>query len=258
MKREAKSIAAIFAMLLALCGMGFAARAQTVEGPSFINTFYYESPDRVFNIVLRLRRQSTGTEVSGAFNVFRSDRVSVFALKGLFYPDSGTLTVRAEEIGADGRSGTFDGRYDQATNTIRADLVIEQPDGTKSSIPGYTLTQYTGNTAYIVGIWQWSSATSEALLNSAPTYNGRFYILRQSLTDGIFSGAFGGTNAQDVGTIVGQVTSDGVIFKRTGTFNGLAFDQVWSGPVLNNGQVIRGNVGQNTPSPWYGLFTAHW
>jgi hypothetical protein len=269
MKRQPGWIAVILAVLIALFGMETTVRAQTADDSSFIKT-YYADPVAGFtdaSLVLRLIRQGQGPgyQVSGLF--FAPATVAspalLFGISGEFNADSGSLAADLavprglqELLKPVVVDGTLNGAYHAPSNTLDLALTVRQ-QGTVFVGPARIIAgEYTGDLPYVVGIWQWLSASSPELLASAPTYSGEFFILRQS-PEGAIVGAFGQTNLQDVGTIKGEVTPDAIHFVRAGTFNGLDFAQTWKGSVSNNGQAMRGKVAQTIPSDWSGDFSAH-
>jgi hypothetical protein len=81
------------------------------------------------------------------------------------------------------------------------------------------------------GVWRWTCCGG--------AHSGRWEITSQQ-PDGTISGQFGGTTADDVGTIEGKVRGKRVEFVRKGTVEGQAFEQRWTGVV--SGKTLRGKL----------------
>lgn len=261
MKRQPRWMAALFAILLALCGIDQTVRAQTPAESPIAGTYVWQARDVGENtVVLRLKQQGQVLGVYGTLiRLYPNPQDNVLlAITGQYDPVTGLLKAVLALPPAlrpqNPAQGVVDGIYNALTNSFSL-KIKSQNSPTTTSIDG--VAAYTGTLPYVVGIWQWFAANSPAALASAPSFSGEFYILYQQ-PDGTFSGLFSGRTPVDVGTIAGQVTPDGVFFKRTGTSNRQAFEQIWYGQATSNTETIQGGIEQNTPSPWKGEFLARW
>ncbi len=261
MKHQSRWVAALFAIFLALCGIYQTVSAQTVAESPIAGTYVWQAKDLGENtIVLRLKQQG---QVFGVYGTLirldpnPQDNV-ILAITGQYDPVTRLLkAVLALPPALRPRNpaqGVVDGTYNELTRSFSLDIK-SQSSPTTTSVKD--VAAYTGTLPYVVGIWQWFAADSPAALASAPPFSGEFYILHQQ-PDGVFLGLFSGTTPMDVGTIAGQVTPDGVFFKRTGTSNGQPFEQIWYGQATSNTETIQGGIEQNIPSPWKGEFFARW
>ncbi len=261
MKRQSRWMAVLFAIFLALCGSYQTLSAQTPAESPMAGIYVWQARDVGENtIVLRLKPQG---QVFGVYGTFirldpnPQDNV-LLAITGQYDPATrllkAVLALPPALRPKDPAQGVVDGAYNALTRSFSLEIK-SQRSSTTTSIN--EVAAYTGTLTYVFGIWQWSAATSSAALVSAPSFSGEFYILHQQ-PDGTFAGLFSGTTPVDVGTIAGQVTPNGVFFKRTGTSNGQPFEQIWYGQASSNTETIQGGIEQNTPSPWKGEFLARW
>lgn len=261
-----KWIAAFAAVLLALCGIVQNVLAQApapAEVPEIQGrTYVFEEEGLV--IVVRLKRQNQTDGVYGSVitSIFRTTDPSV----PFVTPITGTLSPTRNEVRALWRlprkyePATADGTRDPIRDEVNITLRYVQ-DGRPIVLRERTLQRYNESLLgpYMPGTWYWSAATSPALLASAPPYTGTFHVVGQ-LKDGNFVGEFGKTNPGDVGEVTGSSSASVVRFTRSGTdANGVAFSQIWTGKLSEDGQTIQGTIEQpSIPSPWSGVFTAHW
>lgn len=214
---------------------------------------------------MRLKRQNQTDGVYGSVitSTFRTTDPSVPVVT----PITGTLSPTRNEVRALWRlprkyePATADGTRDPIQDVVNITLRYVQ-DGRPIVLGERTLQRYNESLLgpYMSGTWYWSAASSDVLLASAPPYTGTFHIVGQ-LKDGSFVGEFGKTTLGDVGEITeGSSSASKVRFTRSGTdANGLAFSQIWTGKLSEDGQTIQGTIKQESiPSPWNGVFTAHW
>jgi hypothetical protein len=260
MRRQPKWIAAVFAVLPALCGIDQTVLAQPTDVP-VVRTYHAYDAAKQETTALRLKQQGQVQGVYGALVGADPNAPFIYVIKGTWYPDSNRLAGTFELPPAAQASveGTVDGSYDTATDsfsiTINYTIAgVSRPPEYRSNIRGHT-----GHLPFLVGVWQWISASSTALLASNPTYSGEFYILRQSDDGTTFNGAVGKLPGFENDVITeGTVTPQGVSFTRSGTSSGGAFHQTWQGQATQNTYSIEGTVAQNTSVRWDGFFSAHW
>lgn len=267
MKPQPKWMAALFAVLLALCGIYQTVRAQAPAESTIAGTYVWQATGFGENtVVVRLKQQGQVYGVYGALirlSPNPQDNV-LLALTGEVDPNTGVLrAVLALPPALRPRNpteGVVDGTYTAVTQSFSITVKSNISPGTTYTVEN--IAKYTGTLPYVVGIWQWYAADTPAALASAPQFSGEFYIFHQE-PNGDFRGLFSGANALDVGSIMGQVNRDGVFFQRTGTRqDGQAFEQIWGGQATGNiaghTESIQGGIEQTKPSPWTGEFIARW
>jgi hypothetical protein len=123
------------------------------------------------------------------------------------------------------RRGTVNGRpFEQHwTGTLAGDRIdgrLEYGSFTAERVP-----------VELRGVWRWTCCGG--------AHSGRWEIASQQ-PDGTFAGKFGGSSAEDVGTIEGRVQGRKIEFVRRGSLGGQAFEQHWTGTV--SGQTVRGKL----------------
>lgn len=274
MKRQSKWIAALYAVLLALCSIDQTVRAQMPTASPIVGTYVWQATGFGENtVVLRIKQQGQDVAVYGALirlSPNPQDNV-LLSLTGTVGPDGVLKAVLALPPALrprDPAQSIVDGTYNELTESFSI-TIKSNISGTATMVEN--IAKRTETTPYVVGIWQWAAADTPAgLVSTPPQFSGEFYILHQE-PDGSFRGLFSGASPVDVGSIQGQVepeiegktSSNSVVFLRTGTRQDTqAFEQIWggqaAGTIAGHTESIQGGIEQTTPSPWKGEFIARW
>ncbi len=266
MKRQPKWIAALFAVLLALCSIYQTAQAQTPPASeivgTYVRTLFREGEN---TIVLRVKQQEQGQAllVYGILTRIEQNQNVILAITGEVDPNTHVLRAVLAPPPAlrrsDSPQSVIGGAYLKDNQAFRLEFPSQRPG--QAPLVSHLL-RYTDDRPFLVGIWQWSAAADSATLATAPPYSGEFYILEQK-SDNSITGHFSGGTPADTGSIAtGEATPGGVYFERTGTANGQAFKQLWSGQatgdILGHTESLQGGINQTDPSPWRGEFIARW
>ena len=156
--------------------------------------------------------------------------------------------------GLDGKfAGKFSGQAPDDVGTLEGSLAGNQMEFVrKGSIEGEPFEQHwTGAIKgdRIVGSLEYGGFTAERMppdlrgtwrwICCGGVHAGTWEIARQE-ADGTFAGKFGGTSADDVGTIEGKIEGKRVQFVRRGAVEGITFEQKWLGTIT--GKAIRGKL----------------
>jgi len=251
MKPHPKSIAALFAVFLALWGMNQAARAQT---PSITNPYYLTetlSDQSTRTVILRIRSDSRFTGVFTSSTAQQPTSFLVYELFGTFDPSKNLLSGVATSPPPYVQSVAYriEGTYDHLTD--RFAIQLTRPGETSPDFLWESLHVYVGVNPNVVGVWQWVASDNN---NPGRQFEGVFVIAKQ---DGQrISGEFLDAATADVG-ITGMI--DGRV---DGLFNSIAFSRIgtnyrqeWNGFVVNNGLTMEGAIKQES-SGFDGTFTA--
>ncbi|HYD59145.1 MAG TPA: hypothetical protein VEC35_02245 [Noviherbaspirillum sp.] len=270
MKRQPKWIAALFAVLLALCGIYQTVLAQVPSVHPLVGTYVKPATKVGENtVVLRIKHAAQGGPdlvVYGALARIEPNAADnvIQAITGTFNPTTSVLSAVGTLPPAlrpkNPAQSVVDGTYEHFGQTFTLQFRSQRADGGQSTFVEQ-VKRYSEATPFLVGIWQWSAADTSAALASAPQFSGEFYILDQK-TDGTFRGIFSGANQLDVGSIQGQASRDGIFFLRSFTQNNQTFEQVWGGQaastISGHTESIQGRIESTKGSAWTGEFMARW
>lgn len=270
MKRQPKWIAALFAVLLALCGIYQTVGAQAPMVSPIVGTYVWQATGFGENtVVLRLKQQGQDIAVYGALSRLSptpADNV-ILAITGTVDPNTGVLrAVLALPPGLRPQNpaqGAVDGTYTAVTESFSITIKSNINPGSPTVVEN--IAKYTAAKPYVVGIWQWAAADMPAGLTSVPPqFSGEFYIFHQA-PNGEIRGLF-----SDAGSVAGQVEPEIegrpqpnlVGFTRSFTQNNQNFVQAWAGQaagtIPGHTESIQGGIESLEGSAWKGEFFARW
>lgn len=260
MKRQPKWIAALFAILLALCGIYQNVGAQTA--PAEIRTYYTYDETYTLSIVLRLKEQGQVFAVYGAMTRGEPELPLVYEITGTFFPNQQLL--RANIQAPPGRrsipgtlKGTVDGTFHGAVDSFDLVFNYKVEDKMQPLLEIRNVQRHTGAPPIVLGIWRWEASPGGPIVTQPPAYAGEFYILTQN--DFHFTGQFSESTAADAGLIKdGQISAAGANFTRTSSAKYPFPEQKWGGQVAATEESIQGAITVGDPSnpSWQGAFTA--
>jgi hypothetical protein len=265
MRHQLKWLAAVFAALLALCGavpMGWA-QTPTAQTPTIGATYFLSldnpnepgttvtlavriHPDLKANGALTVEGDSTSRGASGVYGDFNPATGQLSGIVTKDVPPRDTSSIEA----------SFTGPYDPNRNSFTLTFTRwEQGKPVSSTFTfGVPLVAYNGSRPYLVGIYHWVSHP----VGSSFEYKGLFFILHQDLNTGTFTGKFAESNPLDLGEIVNGLAGENgrIGFERKGVRDGQPFEQLWTGQFDADTRQVTGDVGQDKPVTWNGIFVA--
>lgn len=258
MKRQPEWMAALVAVFLCLCALVQSALGQTA-GQAKVGGTYYQT-DGTDTLVFRLLQTGSIISAYGAGTTIVPPQPDglLGQLIGAYDPVTQQIRITVQyPFGGPSQGAIYGdglGTYNPATDTFSITFTSSTSnEGVEKTYNNVKLD--TGATPYMVGIWYWNAASDPGRLFSNPPYSGQFHIISQE-PDGRIRGTFGKTNPGDVGVIEGRVSGEQINFTRSGTVNGAAFSQVWSGTRTEDKVGILGDIQQSVPAPWTGDFEA--
>jgi hypothetical protein len=245
MKLYLKSIATLFSIFLALCGMNQPVRAQS---PTVVSPYYFAQTNEDTSTVAVVLRIRTDSSLTGTYIASSTNAITVYAITGNFNSSTNTLSGIVTYAPAfwDGKSveyslaGTYDPDGDRfAIQFTKAgepspEFIIEK------------IARWTSSWPLLVGIWQWQASSPN---NLNLIFGGEFYIyLQQDKSE--FYGIFSTATAQDIGFITGEAhptTDQPFTFTRHNQKDTIL--QTWKGNVVNNNLTLQGTITHEKPLP---------